>query len=435
MVLIIAIVVLCTSTTTVFANITNSEIVEIATQNNINTFSVTYIENGAITTISNSNREALVFEAGSISKVVAAYICMQLIEEEILHLDDTIAQYLSDDWITNDARFEAITIRQLLSHTAGFSPSFEMGVDRRVYFEPGSRFSYSGVGYIYLQQILENTTGETFEQLAQRYVFAPLNMHNSTFENVRTVTPFVNASSLILYTVVVWSAIILILFILGGITGLITKFRYFDKKTLFFTCVSAGFIFTFILLVIMGSVISRMIVPLSLFGLVGFIILWLFRKNQKLYYVVFSGYILLCLTFGFLLPVSLPVGQILSQSPNAAYSLKSTSEDLALFADHLLSAYHNETTATRWMFDEQIQIDNNGWGLGLSLEVVGGVTTYWHSGINPGMQSLFVMNPQSNTAVVIMTNSDNGLMFATSIAHKILEVEGEWQIERIDLGR
>ena len=433
---VIAVAMLFTLSTAALANITNSEVVELAAQNNINTFSVTYVENGISTTISSNNKESLVFEAGSIGKAIVAYICMQLIEEGMLSLDDHILQYLSDEWITDDVRFEAITIRQLLSHTAGFSPSFEMGIDRRIYFEPGNHFSYSGVGYIYLQQILETVTGETLEQLAQRYVFVPLNMQNSTFESTRTVTPFVYASSLVLYTVVAWSVIALVAFILGGIIGVITKFRFFSKKALFYICVTVGFLFTLVLLVIIGSVISRMILPLLLFGAIGFLILWFTRKSQKLYCAIFSGYIALCLVLGFVFPISLPVGTILFQSPNAAYSLKSTSVDIAIFANRLLSVYRDDTSVIRQMFDEQIAVNNNNrWGLGVAIEVVDGIATYWHSGINPGMQSLFVINPESDTVIIIMTNSDNGLAFATAIAHKIIGVNGVWEIVRSDLSQ
>lgn len=101
--------------------------------------------------------------------------------------------------LTDDERIYDITLKQLLCHTAGFSPSFELGVDKKIYSDPGEKFCYSGVGYIYLQNVIENVSGMTIEQAAQYYVFEPLGMNNSTFEHVKTVTPYMKLSSVVIY--------------------------------------------------------------------------------------------------------------------------------------------------------------------------------------------------------------------------------------------
>ena len=59
-----------------------------------------------------------------------------------------------------------------------------------------------------------------------------------------------------------------------------------------------------------------------------------------------------------------------------------------------------------------------------------GAKTYWHSGINPGFQSLYVLYPEENKYVVILTNSDNGLDFAIETARAYLGFSGQWQIKR-----
>lgn len=82
---------------------------------------------------------------------------------------------------------------QLLKHTAGFSPSFELGVDKKLYSHPDSEFRYSGVGYIYLQNVIETISGMNLEQTATYYVFQPLGMKNSIFKNRKTVTPYMKA--------------------------------------------------------------------------------------------------------------------------------------------------------------------------------------------------------------------------------------------------
>ena len=402
-----------------------SEADALADQCCVSEYSVTMIDGGITTTVSSADNAPLVFEAGSLGKPVAAYVCLQLAKEERLSLDDTITQYLEPDWITEDNRMASITIRQLLSHTAGFSPSFEMGVDKRLYFEAGSHFSYSGVGYIYLQKIVERVYGGTFQQAAQEYVFVPLQMHNSTFEAMPTVAPHVRTSSLVVYIVLVWCAAAIVLYVIGFLIGLITKFKYYSKRTLFAVSVAAGFIVDMVLLTI---ALPRMLITAMIFGGVGFVMLWATKKSKRLFYIFFSAYILISAAIGLLSPFTLPAGpELFAREANAAYSLKTTSQDMALF---VMDVAANQPE----MMDLQVQIDEtNGWGMGLAIENTNGAITYWHSGINPGMQSLFVINPESRQAVVVLTNSDYGLAFAKEIAKRSVAIAGEWEILRTDV--
>ena len=277
------------------AALDKSEADALAEQYDVSEYSVTMIEGDVTTTVSSADNAPLVFEAGSLGKPVVAYICLQLAKEDKLSLDDTITQYLEPAWLTEDHRMASIKIHQLLSHTAGFSPSFEMGVDKRLYFEPGSHFSYSGVGYIFLQKIIERVYGGTLQQAAQEYVFVPLQMHNSTFETTPTVTPYVRTSSLVLYIVLVWCAAALVLFIIGFLIGLITKFKYYSKRALFAGSIVAGFIVDMILLAI---VFPRMVIPAMIFGGIGFVVLWVTRKSKRLFYVLFSAYVLISTAIG-----------------------------------------------------------------------------------------------------------------------------------------
>lgn len=124
--------------------------------------------------------------------------------------------------LTDDIRMNDITVRQLLCHTAGFSPSFELGVDKKIYSDPGTEFCYSGVGYIYLQNVIENASGMTMEQAARHYVFDPLGMKNSTFENAKTVTPYMNLSSVVIYALAVFVIIFIVLLLIASVIGNIT---------------------------------------------------------------------------------------------------------------------------------------------------------------------------------------------------------------------
>ena len=57
-------------------------------------------------------------------------------------------------------------------------------------------------------------------------------------------------------------------------------------------------------------------------------------------------------------------------------------------------------------------------------------TTYWHSGINPGFQSLYVLYPEEDKYIVVITNSDRGLDFAKETARDYLGINGVWDIKR-----
>ncbi|MDE6620844.1 MAG: ATP-binding protein [Lachnospiraceae bacterium] len=60
----------------------------------------------------------------------------------------------------------------------------------------------------------------------------------------------------------------------------------------------------------------------------------------------------------------------------------------------------------------------------------GYLVTYWHSGINPGFQSLFVLYPLQDKYVLVLTNSDNGLSFAKETAKAFFGIDGYWDIKR-----
>lgn len=130
--------------------------------------------------------EDSVMTAASFTKVVFAYIVMQLVDEKILDLDKPVYQYLPKplpgyfDYhdLANDSRYERITPRMLLSHTSGFANwrVFEDDSKLKIHFEPGSRYAYSGEGFVLLQLVVETITKRRLEELFQQRVFRPLGM-------------------------------------------------------------------------------------------------------------------------------------------------------------------------------------------------------------------------------------------------------------------
>ena len=105
---------------------------------------------------------------------------------------------------------------------------------------------------------------------------------------------------------------------------------------------------------------------------------------------------------------------------------------MSLFCNDLMSKTAEEKGAFAEMFDPNVSIDDkNAWGLGIAIEYNGEADAmYWHSGINPGFHSLYVLYPKENKYIVILTNSDRGLDFSKEAAREYLGIDGIWDIKR-----
>ncbi len=142
--------------------------------------------------------EGTLFPACSCSKPVSALAALKLAEQGKLDLDTPIEELLKT-WKPPDRIFHApVTVRLILSHRAGLSmhgvPSYAMDepaarnareeLSHRLKFlsEPGTRFTYSGGGFMILEVILEDLTGKTFNRLMLEEILLPLKMRSSTFE-------------------------------------------------------------------------------------------------------------------------------------------------------------------------------------------------------------------------------------------------------------
>lgn len=148
------------------------------------------------------------FQVASMSKWITAWGVMKLVEAGKLDLDKPVSLYLKR-WQLPKGKFDnaGVTVRRLLSHTAGltdglgyagFKPgepaqtleaSLTQAADAspghdgvlRVGIEPGTEFKYSGGGYTLLQLLVEEVSGQSFDDYMKSHVFEPLGMTRSTF--------------------------------------------------------------------------------------------------------------------------------------------------------------------------------------------------------------------------------------------------------------
>ncbi|GGY31300.1 serine hydrolase domain-containing protein [Pseudoduganella albidiflava] len=143
------------------------------------------------------------FQAGSISKPVAALAALKLVEGGTLALDANINGYTQWWKLPNKVDNSPVTLRQLLSHTAGTTvhgfPGYAAGAKvptlvqllngaapantRGVHVatKPGTKWRYSGGGYEVIQYVIGERTKSGFAQVAQDTVLKPLAMNDSTF--------------------------------------------------------------------------------------------------------------------------------------------------------------------------------------------------------------------------------------------------------------
>lgn len=122
-----------------------------------------------------------VFQAASLSKPVFAYAVLQLAERGVIDLDTPLTTYLPDPYVPDDPLLDRITARRVLSHTTGWPnwrPANRPLKQDRV---PGEGFGYSGEGYLYLQRVVEQVTGQPFDGYMRQALLEPLGMTRSSY--------------------------------------------------------------------------------------------------------------------------------------------------------------------------------------------------------------------------------------------------------------
>ena len=145
------------------------------------------------------------FRIYSITKAFTATIVLQLVDEGVLSLDDTVARWLDDPAVARIPNTDRVTLRQLLTHTSGIydylddtdSPfwadaflnpdadwakvwtrpellAYADGANHAPYFDPGQGVYYSNTGFVLLGLIVEQATGHSFGDELRTRILTPL---------------------------------------------------------------------------------------------------------------------------------------------------------------------------------------------------------------------------------------------------------------------
>ena len=288
------------------------------------------------------------FEAASLSKPVFAAIVMQLATEGVIDLDKPLADYAA---LPNpgDERSKRITATHALSHSGGWrnwrnNNQTALTAD----FDPGSRFSYSGEGFFFLQRVVETLTGKGLPELARARVFEPLGMRNSGFIWRPQLDPILASPHT-------------------------NRGAPIDSH---------------------NARMGKAFQPLA--GDIGKPVDdWTAADVERAMPRADPN-----------LPV-LPNFLV----PNAAASLVTTARDYGTFVRWLLGngPVKGGRAVFDRMLAQRVTInDSLGWGSGIGLEQTAGRRFAWHWGDNPGFKNFVVVEPAAGSALILFTNGNSG---------------------------
>jgi len=146
-----------------------------------------------------------VFRIASVTKTFTAIAILQLKNQGKISLTDPLSRFLP-----RFPRSGEVTVRQLMSHTAGVHDYVFGGlppgtsrhwtstaefvtrlakVDPLYDFDPGTRFAYSNSGYILLGAVIEEASGQTYESFLSEHIFEPLGMSDTAVDHTGDSVP------------------------------------------------------------------------------------------------------------------------------------------------------------------------------------------------------------------------------------------------------
>jgi len=140
------------------------------------------------------------FQSGSVGKQFTATAVMMLVEEGKVGLEDPLTKYFPDA----PAAWKDVTVRELLSHTAGFGDypkDFDFRKDWTedeelklvesipLAYTPGTKWDYSNLGYLTLGILIHRVTGEFYGDFLQQRIFRPLGMKSTRIISEADIIP------------------------------------------------------------------------------------------------------------------------------------------------------------------------------------------------------------------------------------------------------
>ncbi len=381
------------------------------------------------------------FEVASNSKIVTTYIALRLVDQGVLSLDEPLNAYLPEPWLPASEYRDAITLRHVLSHSSGLGHGT---TSRENLFAPGRGYSYSAVGFQYLQVVIEQVTGESLDQVAQELVYTPLGMSSSSFVNRSEFTPrtangHLRAILPALLVTVSYAVFLVIVGLLGLVILRIRTGQWRPTRRMAIGTLLVAFGLNLLLaFVLLGMIdMSEFAWLIALFGLVlavAFVLALLVgravivrlssrRPKQQIALTIVWGVLVLA-GLGLITSnlTSLPVPKWTAVKADAAGSMRATAPDLATFLIELSNPQHLRAESAAQLQVSQIDLSRDlAWGLGPGIQHSQQGDALWQWGQTIDFQSIMIVYPEHNFGVVVCTNSDFlNPDVALEIAHRAL---------------
>lgn len=408
--------------------------------------SIAVVSNGQLLSTLNGGRttalmgsevnQHTVFEAASLSKPLTAWAIMRLVKDKRLQLDSVI---------TTD-RFP-YTIRQLLSHSAGFNNQLGAKVEPH---QKAGAFVYAGQGFMKLGEIIEQKTGMSYASYMNHVVLKELGMNNSYFDDrtdqINFAFPHISATMPIMIGCIIYLVTFGIVVLIARLFALFLRKRFvLDSSIRHLFCLS----------VLMSLIVSIFLVgyengirfALVNMGFLGLLLLLNIAINKPT--IQYNLGSTVKKVMGFTMAVAI-VSIIYFQPPVPlqqrkalflpAAGLKTTAEDYARFLIQWMQKCNDDALFQQMMSSQADVNAHYEWGLGMGIQK-GKEQRIWHWGVNfPGYQSLFIASPQRKEAVVVLMNGGpmyftpgnfrfGGLELARDLINKVMGGvhHGYWQ--------
>ena len=141
-----------------------------------------------------------IFQSGSVGKQFTATAVMMLVEAGKVGLEDPLTKYFPDA----PAAWKQVTVRELLSHTAGFTDypkDFDMRKDYTeadllkmveaipLAYPPGTKWDYSNLGFLTLGILIHKVSGQFYGDFLQQRIFKPLGMTTTRIISEEDIIP------------------------------------------------------------------------------------------------------------------------------------------------------------------------------------------------------------------------------------------------------
>jgi CubicO group peptidase (beta-lactamase class C family) len=364
-----------------------------------------------------------------------------LVDQGLLLLDEPLNSYLPEPWLPASEYRDVITMRHVLSHTSGLG---HLTTSRNSLFAPGLGYSYSALGFQYLQAVIEQVTGQSLEEVAQEILFSPLGMPSSSFVNPTELTPgTANGHLRAIVPVLIFAVLYAVSLVLVGLIGLvilrIRTGQWRPKRRMVVGILAGAFVLSllaaFVLVRELGWPEFTWLVAFCALALaVAFaaaflagraVIIRLFpnqSRGQSIMTLVWTLLILVALVFLASQLTNLPVSKWPQTEANAGGSMRATAGDMATFLIELANPQHLNVDLAAELQKPQVRLaEDLAWGLGPGIQSSQEGDALWQWGQHVDFQSIMIIYPEHGLGVVVLTNND--LLnpdVAIEIAHRAL---------------